>query len=248
MADEKKGELTSYSAGVNWLVGLSAAVVGGAFLHYTDIQPFSLGIRMAFFAVVLMFFVAIWAGVNYAFWLFHVEDDRAYRERLITKSKDTTYPEDEREKYKKAADDVKSSLEDANWWVSNVYHPALLWSFPVGLIGAAFLLGAALWTGQKIETDKDKDNDCKCCSRCGTAQTTSVNHFVVVQSAAHRTPSRMQTHTFLLDQDKGDIWMMICGKDGKDVAFQRVKKLDLAGQEEKMGATTPIFTRGTEIK
>lgn len=237
MSEEgKSGGLTSYSGGVNWLVGLSAAVVAGAFLHYTDVQCLDFRVRMAYFVVALMFAAATWAGVNYAFWLFHVEEQRAYRKKLKEKLEDTALPQTKKDLYAEEVNAVDGRLKEAHKWIGRL-HNVLLWGFAMGVIGAAGLLGTALWTGQKLECDKDKDKDAKGCTVCAPAPSNA--RYAVAQSAVHRTNSGNQAHTFLLDQESGALWMMVCDKDGKSVSFKWVKRTDLNGIELKMVETTP---------
>jgi hypothetical protein len=231
MAEESKtGALPSYSGGVNWLVGLSAAVVAGAFLHYADVQCLGLGVRMAYFTVALMFAAATWAGVNYAFWLFHADELRAAKERLDDKlNNGITQAE-----WDKKNGEIEGLKKKARRWIT-FHHVCLIWGFSIGVIGAATLLGTALWTGQKLECDKDKN--AKNCTVCPPAPSNA--NFVVTHSAVHRTNVGMQAHTFLLNQENGSLWMMVCDKDGKNVSFQWVKRTDLHGIEMKMVETTP---------
>jgi hypothetical protein len=52
--------------------------------------------------------------------------------------------------------------------------------------------------------------------------------FVVVQSAIHQTAHGREAHTFLLDQEKGALWIMICAKRGT-VEFRRVQIVNVSG-------------------
>jgi hypothetical protein len=57
--------------------------------------------------------------------------------------------------------------------------------------------------------------------------------FAITQSAVHPTKNGREAHTFLLNQQTGELWQMICDRQGKFTAWQRVPRLDLKGNPEK---------------
>lgn len=64
-----------------------------------------------------------------------------------------------------------------------------------------------------------------------TPTKTYATRFVVVQSAIPHTPHGGEAHTFLLDQEKGALWIMICAKRGT-VEFHRVQTVSASGGSE----------------
>jgi hypothetical protein len=80
---------------------------------------------------------------------------------------------------------------------------------------------------QKNDDCKDEKKDCE-----GKTILVDPLRYTMTQSAVHRTAHGMQAHTFLLNQQTGAVWQMICDQKGNVVAFQRVKRLDLDGKPE----------------
>lgn len=224
MAEENKTGAATYSQGVNWLVGLSAAVVGAAFLHYADLVRFSTPTRIALLAVVLLFLSATYAGVNYAFWLFHIEEQRAHKERLLKTIRDLAATATEQDTSQNELNAVNGKLKNATPWVRR-FHTLLLWSFSLGILISAGVIGYVLIVGVNPETEK-KD-------------TRTFGRFAVVQSAVHRVPHGREAHTFLLDQDTGSLWMMVC-KQPNEVEFRRVPRVGAGGRDEDATAPSTV--------
>jgi hypothetical protein len=56
-------------------------------------------------------------------------------------------------------------------------------------------------------------------------QTIGHSHYSLALSAVHATGKGREAHTFLINDETGDLWQMVCDQDGH-VAFQKVKRID----------------------
>lgn len=56
-------------------------------------------------------------------------------------------------------------------------------------------------------------------------QTISHSHYSLALSAVHATGKGREAHTFLINDETGDLWQMVCDQGGH-VAFQKVKRID----------------------
>ena len=223
MAPEKEDSATSYRQGIVWLVGLSAAAAGGAFLHYEQVKSVPLFAKWILIIVVLLFLVTVWSGVNCLFWLFRKLSCEEAKKRLDEQhSQGSLSAVDYRTKTQEAEDQLRT----ARAWGS-AYHGCMLWCF-----GPAVLLATILFACGVIllpEPIKQK-------SRADSPSTKPMDikslPFVLVQSAVHQTAHGREAHTFLLNQQTESLWIMICSKGGT-VEFRKLKIFDLAGNLEQ---------------
>lgn len=141
----KAGTISVYNEGVTWLVGLSAAAVGGAFLHYETLASAPWYARVIFLAVTLCFLATVYFGVNYAFWLYRVFNQREREEELLdrARSQPALFTPPEHDKLRQ----VGKEIQDAENEIKG-YHNALLRSFAFGLGGAAIILCMAVFTAK----------------------------------------------------------------------------------------------------
>ena len=107
--------------------------------------------------------------------------------------------------------------------------PAEMQSWYLVLIGswcvAAIMIGLLFWMAIVWPQKKTEE--------IVKAQVSDPLRYTITQSAVHRTKEGKQAHTFLLNQQTGDMWQMICDPHGTVTAFRRVPRLDLNGNPEK---------------
>jgi hypothetical protein len=60
--------------------------------------------------------------------------------------------------------------------------------------------------------------------------------FTITQSAVHKPRKGMEAHTFLLNQQTGEVWQMVCDGPSGAVSFRRAPWLDLNKNAEKVEA------------
>src|SRR5882762_5658464 len=108
----KHGTISIYNEGVTWLVGLSAAAVGGAFLHYDALGGAPWYARLLFIVVTFFFLAAVGVGVHYAFWLYHVLNQQEREQKLHEESQSEKGPVDALEYYRQL-ETIKKKIEEA---------------------------------------------------------------------------------------------------------------------------------------
>ena len=214
MAENAQDAVLGYIDAVKWIVGISGAVMAGVYLHPEAVTTLSLDAKRCLAAVMLLFGVSSFGGVVYLLWLNNV---RRKKELLVeTEAKlaapvflpnpdETRQLEVKRGKLQKKLSRAQTSL--------NVWYAIFTWAF----YGAAVL--TVFFFMLRIVRTKDP-------------VVVETPHFTVVQSAVHRTDHGMQAHTFLFNQQTGEMWQMVCDQKGTVVGFQRVRRLDVNGQPE----------------
>jgi len=230
MPDTTQDSATSYMDAVKWMVGLSGAVIAGVFLHPEIITRWS-GWGRIYVAVVLSLFgISISSGVVYLLWI-----ARALRrkELIAEVHREQTAPvvipdpkrvtELREQKKKLDAEEATSKKLVPRWY------QIFTWSFYVAALLGLILFCVQITIARKPDDDcKDK---CKKTEECCKTAPPNPKRYTVVQSAVHKTAHGMMAHTFLLDQQTGDMWQMICDQKGSIVAFQRVRRLDAQPEE-----------------
>ena len=236
MPDSAQDSATTYMDAVKWLVGISSAVLAGVFLHPDLITRWS-GWGRIYVAVVLSLFgVSIFSGVVYLLWIARA---RRRKELLAEIERERTAPvvtpdalRAEELRKQKADLDTEEKLSKKllpRWYM------LFTWAFYGAAVLGLILFCVQIALAHKPEDDcKDK---CKKVDACCKTAPPDVPRFTVVQSAVHKTAHGMQAHTFLLDQQTGAVWQMICDQKGAIVAFQRVRRLDLDGRPETIEAS-----------
>jgi hypothetical protein len=217
---------TSYRQGIVWVVGMSAAAAGGAFLHYEQARGLSLIAKSSFLFLVLLFLLAVWSGVNCLFWLFNkVSGEEKLKELEEDHAQGRTPAVDHVSKQT----EIQTDLNKAKRWLT-WYHYIMLWSFALAVLFSVVLL--AFGTFSTAAPVERKEQSALEDGRMNPARSkTRPTRFVVVQSAIHRTAHGKEAHTFLLDQEKGALWIMTCAKDGT-VEFHRVQTVNVSGDPE----------------
>ena len=132
----KDGSISVYNEGVTWLVGLSAAAVGGAFLHYDALSGAPWYARALFVAASLLFLATVYFGVHYAFWLYSMSNQRERRQGLKDELLAGTI---DKEEYSRELADIDTKIADATQQIAK-HHRHLFRFFGLGVIFAAVLL------------------------------------------------------------------------------------------------------------
>jgi hypothetical protein len=140
-----------YNEGVTWVVGLSAAAAGGAFLHYDALSSATPYVRALFFVVVGCFLGTVGVGVQYAFWLHYARNEQDRKQQLREREKPETDTADALDDYRELQA-IANHIEEAREHVTS-YHQYMHWLFSSGLIGAAILFGLALIPGRQAQTE-----------------------------------------------------------------------------------------------
>ncbi|RZU42928.1 hypothetical protein [Edaphobacter modestus] len=234
MADSGQDAAAGYIDAVKWIVGISSALLAGVFLHPELTNGWSFWGKVSLVLVLLLLGASIVGGVVYLLWLNRI---RRRKERIAEidreMSSPVVIPDAQRtqklreEKVLLLKDEEDSKGTQAFWY----------WAFILtflfgGAIGITSFCAQVVY-GQRPKDDCKKDCRDKCCDDEGAATTPDLRRFTVVQSAVHKTAHGTQAHTFLVNQQTGDVWQMICDQKGNIVAFQRVKRLDLNGNPER---------------
>jgi hypothetical protein len=235
MADSAQDAAAGYIDAVKWIVGISSALLAGAFLHPELTVGWSLWGKVALVGVLLLLGASIVGGVVYLLWLNRI---RRRKERIAEIDKEllapVVIPDVQRANELREEKCQLMKEENASKGTQTFWYWAFILTFLFGGAIGIITFCAQVVYGQKPKDDCKKDCRDKCCDDQGAATTPDSRRFTVVQSAVHKTAHGMQEHTFLLDQQTGEIWQMICDQKGAVVAFQRVRRLDLNGNRENV--------------
>ena len=209
MPQEADDPIGQARQGVNWLVGLSGAAIGGALAKLDGILKFPKSGKVVFLIAAFFFFLSILVGVFYAFQLFALKQ----RKQKLDEEKAKNPPNPAN------IATAETNLKSANEKVER-FHNGTMVTF--ALAGAATLvcLGFVLLNPDPVPVKPPVVS----------------NHFTLTNVPVSIGGLAAHTHTFLLNQQTGDLWLMTCRAD-KTVEFKRVKRLKLDGTEE---ATTPV--------
>jgi hypothetical protein len=230
MADSAQDAAAGYIDAVKWIVGISSALLAGVFLHPELTSGWPLWGKGALVLMLLLLGASIVGGVVYLLWLNRL---RRCRERIAEIDKELSSPvvvPDPQRTQKLRDEKIALLKEDEDSKGTQMFW---YWAFILTfLVGGS--IGIIAFCAQVVYGQKPKD-DCRDKKKDGDAKTVLVDplRFTIAQSAVHRTAHGMQAHTFLVNQQTGEVWQMICDQKGNVVAFQRVKRLDLNGNPER---------------
>jgi hypothetical protein len=212
-----------YLDGVKWIVGLAGAVYAGFFLHPDWITQRPEKMRIYIAVVLFLFGISMISGVVYLLWINRV---RRTKERLgefeSALSAPVVIPDLEKRKSPlEERDRIKSDLKKAQKPMDFWY-----WMLRASFFLAAFLgvLAFCVWVATPQESAKG-----------GKKQADIPNplRFTITQSAVHKTKKGMEAHTFLLNQQTGEVWQMVCDGPGGVISFRQVPRQDLKESLEK---------------
>jgi hypothetical protein len=228
MAEEPTDSIGQAQGRIKWLVGIAITFVGAALAKLDWIQKFSRAAQLASLVAIFFFLLTILFGVFYAFQLVAVSQRRQKLDEA---------------KAKRVGDEIDKAqdrLDSANEKVAR-FHGATLLMFIVAGMATVICLGFVLLEPSSKPPSSQpppaQPNPEK------SAEVTS-GHYALINVPVHVHGRLSHSHTFLLNEKTGDIWLMVCRTD-KTVEFKRVQKLKQDGtSEEGMLFSPPLKAAG----
>jgi hypothetical protein len=218
MPENATDAAAGYVDAVKWIVGLSGAALAGVFLHPEQLPQHPPWIKFVVALVVILFVVNVVAGAGYLVWINRV---RRIKERLkeiedeLLATITECDPEALADENNALTKELKGAPKEMQSW-----YLLLTGSWCVAALIVALLLCVTIVSPGKT-------------GEIVRAPVGDPLSYTITQSAVHRTKNGRQAHTFLLNQQTGEIWQMICDPRGTVTAFRRVPRLDLNGDAEK---------------
>jgi hypothetical protein len=218
--------LSVYRPTVTWLVGLSGAAVGGAFLNFDKVSAAPWCVRLVFFLAAAAFGVAVYYGVHYIFYMNEVSNQNEHI-TFIEKALESC-PEEKKQNLRGEKAEADQASKEA-WKNLGDAHNYSIWGFGFGMFFSAVLLGIALAAGVRPKPQEAGAQNFISVPRESNCPTASV--FEITQSAVHATSHGREAHTFLLNKNTGELWRMVCRKPD-EVDFRRVHRIGFNNQSE----------------
>jgi hypothetical protein len=206
MPQEADDPIGQARQGVNWLVGLSGAAIGGALAKLDWVLKFPSHGKVAFLFGGLFFLVSIIFGVFYSFELFSLKLGK----QKLDEAQGHWPPDDA------AVVSARTELVNSNEKVAN-FHNVTMAAFALAGIATVVCLGYVLFAPAPSPPPPPK--------------LVPSNHYTLVNAPVYVRGKLSHSHTFLLNQQTGEAWLMTCRPD-KTVVFRRVQRLDLNGTPE----------------
>lgn len=215
---------SGYSDGVKWTIGLSGAAVAGAFLHLDELSKQPTPGRWILAFAVACFAISIISGVNYLHWLMAADVARIRIPEIEKEQIDLGTP-DPADKAKVERCDTLDKRHkryvkkiERAYVVSPRWHVAYIVNFIIAAALATIIFFAAI-VRHSAQPDGQQNKQCNV-GKCPTT-VAPANRFVVTYSALHQGRHGKETHTFLLDQQTGQLWQMRCNASGT-VEFRQI--------------------------
>lgn len=205
MPDQPKDSISQTNQSINWLVGLSGGALGGALLKFDWLLKLRFSAKVAFLIAACFFLASILWGVYYAFQMLAVgrfQDD-------LDKAKAEWPPDDNR------INEAKQKVEKATK-KAHGFHLKTMVTFLVAGIATIVVLFLSLLAPPPAETKEVRPHP---------------NKFLITTSQIYSKGRLSHSHTFLLNQQTGEVWQMICSKD-EFVEFRRVNRTNQDGTVE----------------
>jgi hypothetical protein len=216
MVDTSSSATSTYGEGVKWILAIAAAAIAGAFVHLSEIKQESIGVQ-GFVALSLIAFVySIWTGMYYLLWVNTVP---LVRDRIKQNEEELTAVPNT-DVAKKAEIERRIAEQTETIKISESAMPSwykhYTYSFSTALVCAtvALLLSMVMNAASKKASNVGVEH-----------QTISHSHYSLALSAVHATGKGREAHTFLINDETGDLWQMVSDQGGH-VAFQKVKRID----------------------
>lgn len=194
-----------HADGVKWLIALSAAGLGGAAALLEKVQVQPQAVKYFFVLTVAALAASVLLGCVYYFRLISAANtyETALRKHVAVGNQADLFDPEASADVTKA----KNSYRAIYPWVSSTFFAALF-LIAIGLI-LATLFGAA---PQKT-SGKDAEE---------TAESAPLaDHFSLFSTGGLTPKGLRHNHTFLLHDNQGHLWQMICEKNGR-VRFVKV--------------------------
>jgi hypothetical protein len=219
----------SYVDIAKWIVGLSAAVLAGLFLHPEHVAQWPGWAKWFLAGVLFLFGASIISGVLYPFWLSWMRRQREKIEEVEEELTKLVVKPDpaRRAKLEDRKKKLKDGLEKEGPRWTNFWHQMFIYFFC-----SAALLGVVGFCASIVVSQKKPDEPKGAVEIKKQAAVVPLR-FAITQSAVHKTKKGMEAHTFLLNQQTGEVWQMVCDGPSGAVSFRRVPWLDLNNRPEK---------------
>lgn len=213
MPDQPDDAISRAGQGVNWLVGLSGGAIGGALLKFDWLLKLPYPAKVAFLIAAIFFLASICFGVFYAFQLFAVKQFKDSLEE--TRKRDPANPA--------SIQEAQTALTGERTKAGN-YHNLTMLSFALAGTATIAALYFALF-GPPFAPPKPAP--------------LATNKYSITTAQVVRSGRTLHSHTFLLNQQTGEVWEMTC-RSGKAVEFRRVPKASYDGSPEEPPATLKV--------
>lgn len=223
MPDDNESLFSKAGQGANWLVGLAGAAVGGGLAKLDDLKKFPTFGKGAVLAATFLFLWAIIFGILYYFETLELAQAKDKLDRAEAKQ-----PRDDA-----AVNEAKKLRGDANSRIQ-VFHYGSLIVFVLASMATFAGLCDVIFAATK-EPPKP-------------LAPPPPNHYTMVNVPVQINGRLSHSHTFLLDEQTGDTWLMVCQPNNKTVEFRKVSRLKLDGtpEDDASGATPAEATKPSE--
>jgi len=203
--DQPTDSISQRNQSINWLVGLSGGAIGGALLKFDWLLKLRVSARVAFLTAACFFLLSILCGVYYAFQVLAV--GRLQDE--LNEAKAEWPPNEDR------TGNVKRRLDKAQDKALSFHLGTMLTFGVAGLATIAVLFIALLAppVEAKKETKRPPDK------------------YLISNSQVYIKGRLSHSHTFLLNEQTGEVWEMVC-RSGGLVEFRRVMRTNHDGAVE----------------
>lgn len=223
----------SYSEGVKWILAIAAAGIAGAFLHVKEVEAQPIAVQVIVGLAVLAFSVSVCAGASLLLWFNSValahERLPINKARLEEEERRTTPDPEVSTRLKGRIDRAEKTIREAEDESLPRYHFLYVYGFGGGMLMATLAILLSLWLHHLGYSEKSPDTNSPMVAlnlSGGDRVPVDAGRFTVVYSAVHATRKGREAHTFLLNQQTGELWKMVCAPGG-EVRFQKVQRTEL---------------------
>ncbi len=232
MSDTPSTATNAYGEGVKWILSIAAAAIGGAFLHLKDIETQRGAVQTLMALSLTSFVCSIWGGMNYLLWLNGnavIRDREKEDEEELGRLNKSAAPDDHLKmaaviaRIKKHGEAIALAKKAMPTW-----HTIYTYCFTgaMALATAGLLLSICLTAFASKDNGTNKDDG----STKGGAPPKNADkeqaRFMLVYSAVHARAHGREAHTFLMNDETGELWQMMCDRDGR-VAFHKVQRMEM---------------------
>ena len=220
---ESTSSYGSYAEGLKWVLTIATAAIAGAFLHIKEIEAES-GTVQVFIALALSaFVVCAWAGMHYLMWfnLVALRKERIKENQTAINETDQTEAGlKRRESLQKRIDsdtrDIQTSERTMPTW-----YGIFTYAFSGALVFALLGIFISIGVHASIADHSKGQEDPKKVIQVQNGSSAARDRFHIVYSAIHAAVHGKEPHTFLINDERGEVWQMVC-QDKEHVTFQKI--------------------------
>lgn len=231
MAEPSQSSAASgtYAEGVKWMLAIAAAAIGGAFLHLKEVEEQIHWVQVLLGLSLVLFVVSVHFGTQYLLWFItgSVTRERlAFSEAQLRREQSPRNPSPDPARVQELGAEIAQARALLRSYPQNAtaWHRVWKHSFPAAFLFAIAGILLAMWHKAHAQPEAPKPGPAPVSCACPPAPVQS--RFTVVYSAVHATRKGREAHTFLLNQQTGELWQMVCAPGGR-VTFERVKAPEL---------------------